>query len=146
MPKFELKDMEPVDIERLTKDKDGKFNPFHDDLYCMGRQISEDIYMMFDFHDTAPFRYCYLVNVKTGNRQQLVLNEKRIVKEPMKDKLKKYKESSGKTWKQIAKEIGCSEVYLWKMAAGKRTPSTMFNKRVEDITKKEDKRGYSRKS
>ena len=70
---FKLQDMTPVDTTHLSKNKEDKFNPFHSDLYCMGRQISDDIYMMFDFHDTAPFRYCYLVNVKTGERQQLIL-------------------------------------------------------------------------
>jgi len=49
------------------------FNPFHHDLSAMGTQLSEELYIMhYNFPD-QPLRSAYLVNVKTGERQQLTL-------------------------------------------------------------------------
>ena len=72
---FELIDMTPVDVDAYPKDRNGKINPFRIDPYCMGQQISKDVYRMYDNHNTEPFRYCYLINVRTGERQQLKLKE-----------------------------------------------------------------------
>ena len=75
MGMFKLTPMDPIDLNKYLKDSTGSINPFHTDSYCMGKQVSKDIFMMFDFHDTAPFRYAYFINVKTGERQGIELTK-----------------------------------------------------------------------
>ncbi len=49
------------------------FNPFHHDLYAMGTQLSEELYIMhYNFPD-QPLRSAYLVNVKTGECNRISL-------------------------------------------------------------------------
>jgi hypothetical protein len=74
---FKLEDMEPVPKEWLENhiDEDGTFNPFHYDLFNMGKQFSKDIYFMCRHHDSENYQSGYFVNVRTGERQRLVAIE-----------------------------------------------------------------------
>lgn len=72
---FKLKPMASINKEVLDKvyrDKDGRFSPFTLDAFSMGRRISSDVYMMFDSHNSEPFNNCYFINTITGERQRLV--------------------------------------------------------------------------
>jgi hypothetical protein len=73
---FVLEDMEPIDIADYIKDKNGRVNPFSVDAFSMGNQISDDIWMMTYSHSDEPFKDCYFINTKTGERQTLKLKEK----------------------------------------------------------------------
>ncbi len=72
---FRIKDLKPIEKEWLDncyRDKEGNFNPFHYDLYNMGRRFDKDTFFMFRSHDTEDYTSGYFVNVKTGERQQLI--------------------------------------------------------------------------
>ena len=72
---FKLENMKPVDksfLENCSRNKDGNFNPFHYDLFNMGRRFDKDTYFMFRSHDTEEYTEGYFINVKTGERQKLI--------------------------------------------------------------------------
>lgn len=71
---FKLRSMEPVDVSRYPKDSKGCINAFQADMWPMGQALAKDHMLMYDFHNTEPFRYCYIINTRTGERQQLIIN------------------------------------------------------------------------
>jgi len=101
---FKLEDMDPVGTKLLddySKNKDGNFNPFHIDAFSMGRRVSKNIYIMFDFDDTQDFNHCYLINVKTGEKQRLIVENENGMGPIMDGELRHIKRPDGKiqsTW------------------------------------------------
>jgi hypothetical protein len=74
---FKLEEMEPISqeiIDQYPKNSDGTFNPFHIDSFSMGRQFCKDIYFMYSQHKDQDYRSGYFVNVRTGERQRLVID------------------------------------------------------------------------
>ena len=72
---FKFEKMESVDsdfLKNCSRNKDGEFNPFHYDLFNMGKRFDKDHFIMFRSHSTETFTTGYIVNVKTGERQRLV--------------------------------------------------------------------------
>lgn len=56
----------------------------------------------------------------------------------MKERLEAYKAKTGKTWQQVADEIGCAVGYLYEIRRGdKPMQSKLFKNRMSDLEKGE---------
>jgi len=54
----------------IAKIEDGKIteNPFWEDHYNMGTQLSNELWLMHEHFVDKPFMSAYLYNIKTGER------------------------------------------------------------------------------
>lgn len=72
---FVLKTMEPIPEEQLKqcrRDSKGNINPFLVDTFSMGKQLCKDVFMMTRSLPEEKLYDCYLINTRTGERQELV--------------------------------------------------------------------------
>lgn len=79
---MKLEVMEPMSVKDgefgVRKNEDGFINPFLQDLSNMGTQLGKNVMIMHANHDTQICDHLIIVNLKTGERQKLIISDEEI--------------------------------------------------------------------